>query len=199
MTSKNKFVFNLPNILSLYRLLSFPFLLTIAILGYETLFVWLFCINLITDILDGLIARLFHMQTELGARLDSLADIGSYILAVVGIFLFHYPDFQPVLPSFLLFLSLFVLCQLIPILRFGAPPSFHLYSWKIGGYLQGAFFFVLFAVQFYTLFYWIMLLWGIAAFVEHLIIQALISSPASNLKGLYWVLRNRQKATKKQP
>ena len=59
---------NIPNILSLYRLLSFPFVLFIAIKGYQNLFIILLVINLITDILDGLIARVFKMETKIFTR-----------------------------------------------------------------------------------------------------------------------------------
>ncbi|HTL80492.1 MAG TPA: CDP-alcohol phosphatidyltransferase family protein, partial [Bacteroidia bacterium] len=78
-------VITIPNALSFYRLLSFPFLLFLVFTHREHWFSILFCINLVTDILDGLIARLFRMTTALGAKLDSLADAGMYILAFFGI------------------------------------------------------------------------------------------------------------------
>lgn len=52
-------------------------LFTVAIVIYFSL---LF-INLATDILDGFIARRLKWESELGARLDSLADLGSYAMA----------------------------------------------------------------------------------------------------------------------
>ena len=56
-------------------------------MGEEQLFAIFFCINSITDILDRFIAGVFNMRTELGAKLDSLADIGLYINALIGGFL----------------------------------------------------------------------------------------------------------------
>ncbi|MCB9353238.1 MAG: CDP-alcohol phosphatidyltransferase family protein [Lewinellaceae bacterium] len=184
-----KIPLNIPNILSLYRLLSFPFVFYLAWTGNERLFVWFLCINLVTDILDGLIARVFNMMTEIGAKLDSLADLGTYILAFLGIFLFKSADFQPHLFSFCTFIGLFVLCYLFSLIKFGRFPSLHLYSWKIGGYIQGFFFFALFVFGFNKAFYYIMVTWGTAAFLEHLIIQAIIPEMRSNAKGLYWILR----------
>jgi cardiolipin synthase len=84
---------NIPNILSLYRLISFSFGIYLVITEQEYFFVWLICINLITDILDGLIARAFNLQTEIGARIDSLVDIGTYILAIMGVFIFKSQEF----------------------------------------------------------------------------------------------------------
>jgi len=179
----------IPNLLSFYRIISFPILLYFLINHIENIFVILLVINLITDILDGFIARKFNMQTEFGARLDSIADIGTYILAILGIFEFKLNDFSPHLISFTVFLSLFALSNILSLIKFKRFPSLHLYSWKIGGYIQGGFFFVLFVFGFNIYFYYFMITWGILAFLEHIIIQLTISEMKSNLKGLYWVLK----------
>ena len=184
---------NIPNILSLYRLLSFPIVLMLALLGYEKIFVLLLCINLVTDILDGLIARAFDMQTEIGAKLDSYADTGTYILAFLGIILFKVEEFSPYVFSFSIFVGLYILCDVVSLIKFGRLPSLHLYSWKIGGNIQGSFFFVLFVFGFYPAFYYFMVTWGILEFLEHLTIQFLTKEMKSNAKGLYWVLKFRPK------
>lgn len=182
---------NIPNVLSLYRLITFPLVLWLALSGREQAFAVMLCVNLVTDILDGFIARRFNMMTEIGARLDSIADIGTYILAVTGIFCFKAADFEPHLTSFFVYLGLFVACNLLALLKFRRFPSLHLYSWKIGGYMQGIFFFVLFVSDFYTVFYYIMITWGILAFTEHLVVQLLLKEMRSNAKGLYWVLKHK--------
>jgi cardiolipin synthase (CMP-forming) len=80
---------NLPNFLTLLRILSIPFFL--VFLSYhrylEALII--FIIGGITDFLDGLAARLMKQQTPLGAYLDPIADkllvITSFIvLGVIG-------------------------------------------------------------------------------------------------------------------
>ncbi len=181
---------NIPNILSLYRLLSFPFILYLALQGHERIFVILFVINLITDILDGWIARRFNMQTEIGSRLDSIADIGSFILAFVGIYMFKLADFRPHFLSFGIFIGLFVFSNILSLIKFKQTPSLHLYSWKIGGYIQGIFFFTLFVFGYNKYVYYFMVTWGIIAFLEHIIIQLLIKKMLINAKGLYWVIRD---------
>lgn len=184
--------FTVPNILSGYRILIFPFIVFLLISKNQELFTIFLIISLITDILDGLIARLFHMQTEFGARLDSIADLGTYILAIAGIFIFKYDDFQPHLFSFGLFIGLFALANLLSLLKFGRFPSLHLYSWKIGGYIQGFFFFILFAFGFAEVLYYFMIIWGILAFTEHILVQLYLKQMKSNQKGLYWVLKERK-------
>jgi cardiolipin synthase len=183
---------NVPNILSLYRLVSFPFGVYLAISGQEQIFVWLICINLITDILDGLIARMFNLQTEIGAKIDSLADIGTYILAIMGIFIFKSQEFSPHWLSFGVFIGMFLMTNVVALIKFGRFPSLHLYSMKIGGYIQGSFFFVLFVFNFYAAFYYFMVIWGITAFTEHIAIQLIIKEMQINAKGLYWILKEKK-------
>jgi len=187
----NKSIITIPNILSFYRLVSFPIVLYFAIKQIENIFVILLMIDLITDVLDGFIARRFNMQSELGARLDSIADIGMFSLGIIGIFIFKIDDFTPHLIIFYIFLSLYLLSNLFSLIKFGRFPSLHLYSWKIGGYLQGIFLFILFTIDFNIYIYYFVMFWGIISFTEHIIIQLIIKSMKSNAKGLYWVLKDR--------
>lgn len=183
---------NIPNILSGYRLLSFPFLLYLALTSREDLFALLLVINLITDVLDGLIARAFNLQTEFGARLDSLADLGTYILAFLGISLFKSEIFTNYPISFYTFIGLFICSNLLSLFKFGKLPCLHLYSWKIGGYIQGLFFLVLFTHGLVEFLYYFMVFYGIIAFCEHIAVQLIISDMLPNAKGLYWVLKERR-------
>jgi cardiolipin synthase (CMP-forming) len=185
-------IINIPNIFSFYRLLAFPFILYFAITGQENLYFILMMINLVTDVLDGLIARAFNMQTDFGARLDSVGDMGTYVLAVIGILTFKAAEFQPHLVSFWIFIVLLAALFVVSVLKFKRLPSLHLYSWKIGGYIQGLFFFVLFVFDFYPVLYYIMVLWGIFSCLEHIGVQLVMKRMESNQKGLYWVLKSRK-------
>jgi len=189
LTTKN--IYTIPNFLSAYRLLSFPFVMYLAISGNERLFAIFLIINLITDALDGIIARAFRMQTELGARLDALADVGMYISAITGILVFKAADFAPHLLSLYIYIGAFACSVLISLLKFRRFPSLHLYSSKTGGYFQGIFFFVLFVFGFYVWFYYFVIVWAILAFCEQIYVQWALKEPMSNAKGLYWVLKCR--------
>ena len=186
-----KIPLNIPNILSLYRIFAFPVILWMIYTRNENIFVWLLCINLITDILDGWIARTFHMETEIGARIDSIADMGTYICAFLGVFIFKYEAFEPHFVSLFAFIGFFIGANLLSIIKFGRSASLHLYSSKIGGYIQGLFFFTLFVFGFYTPFYYFMITWGIVSFLESVTIQLIIKEMKSNAKGLYWILKER--------
>ncbi len=181
----------IPNILSFYRLLAFPVILFLALTGREQAFAILIIVNLITDVLDGMIARLLKQESEFGASLDSIADFGTYFLVILGIVLFKRDDFAPHIMSFSIFIALLISALALSFIKFGRAPSLHLYSWKIGGYIQGFFFALLFGYRFYTPFYYFMIIWGILAFLEHIVIQLIIQKMRSNVKGLFWVLRER--------
>jgi len=65
---------NLPNILTLTRVLLIPFFVIFIINKNFQWAFFTFAIAGITDGIDGLIARITHQRTELGAYLDPIAD-----------------------------------------------------------------------------------------------------------------------------
>jgi cardiolipin synthase len=65
---------NLPNLLTILRILLIPFFINLLIYGYYRSALGVFLLAGITDGLDGLIARTANQRTELGTYLDPLAD-----------------------------------------------------------------------------------------------------------------------------
>lgn len=191
-TSKKKEnVWNLPNAISMYRLLSFPFLLFLIFDGNESLFAILLCINLASDAVDGIIARTFKLQTEFGARLDSLADWGTYILAFTGIYNFKMPDHGEDFWLLYPFIGLIVFYNLFSFVKFRRLPSLHMYSTKLGGYFQGIYFFGLFSYGYYAPIFFFAMIWGWLSSIEEIIILVYLKELQSNVKGLYWVLKSK--------
>jgi CDP-diacylglycerol--glycerol-3-phosphate 3-phosphatidyltransferase len=193
-----KEILTIPNLITIYRLLVFPLILYFAITGKESLFAIFLVINLVTDAIDGFIARRFKMETEIGAKLDSFADNLTYLLVFIGIYVFKLEEFLPYKVSLLLYIGMLLLTVIFSLIKFGKFPSLHMYITKIGGYLQGAFFICLFTVGFITPFYYFVICWGILGAFESIAIQLTIPEMRSNVKGLYWVLKER-KAERKQP
>jgi cardiolipin synthase (CMP-forming) len=192
MPMKKGNLLTIPNLLGFYRILMFPVILTFIITRHENLFAIFVTINLLTDILDGFIARRFNMQSEFGARLDSFADDLTYLLAFTGIILFKHDEFMHHLVWFIVFFAFLALPILIALARYGRTPSFHLYSTKIGGYIQGTFFITLFTFGFIIPLFYFMVAWGILSAVEHIAIQLTLPEPRSNVKGLYWVIKEQR-------
>ena len=73
----------LPNMITVCRIIGTALLLPIS---YSRFFLIVYSICGITDILDGLIARTISKTSELGARLDSIADIMFYAVMFLKIF-----------------------------------------------------------------------------------------------------------------
>lgn len=87
---KRKQIFSIPNILCYVRILLLPVFAVLFCLKYDLWAAVVVLLSAATDVADGIIARKFHMETELGKILDPLAD--KLTQAVVsGCLLFRYP------------------------------------------------------------------------------------------------------------
>ena len=181
---------NLPNTLSLYRLLVFPLILYFILTHRERLFVIFIAISLVTDVLDGAIARGFGLQTKIGAKLDSWADLGVFVLSFLAIFYFRLHDIQGFQWWFIAYLVCWFFSYLVVFVKFRGIIGLHTYMFKIGGYLQGGFLFVWFVFGFQAWLCYLALGWGILACLEEIIIILMINEPRTNVKGLYWILKN---------
>ncbi len=87
---KNK---NLPNIITIARMVGTALLLFIKPLS--PLFIVVYTLTGVTDVLDGFIARKFGTVSKAGARLDSIADILFYTISLLRIL----PVMKEVLPG----------------------------------------------------------------------------------------------------
>src|SRR5690606_16899400 len=76
---------NLPNALSVLRLLLAPWLLWCAHAGWHDAFLGWLALTLFTDLLDGHLARRWGQATELGVKLDSWGDLTTYAVMVLGL------------------------------------------------------------------------------------------------------------------
>ena len=189
ITVRGENIINVPNFISLYRLLAFPVIFFMALTGREQWFVILLCISLVSDVLDGNIARLFKLQTHFGAALDNLADIFTYAMAILGLFIFKWTDIKPHSWILFLFLGIFILSYIVSFARFGKIPGLHLYSAVSAGYAQSIFFFVLFVWGFYPWMLYVVATWGIIAYTEKIFILFKLDDIKIGVKGLYWVMK----------
>ncbi len=80
-------VFNIPNTLTIIRIVIIPVFITMIIYNRYNYALSLFVIAALTDAFDGLFARLTNQKTRLGTFLDPLADkfllVTSFILFAV--------------------------------------------------------------------------------------------------------------------
>ena len=65
---------NIPNFLTLARVLLIPLLVIFLLEGKTSYAFWVFIVAGVTDALDGFLARALKQKTELGAFIDPIAD-----------------------------------------------------------------------------------------------------------------------------
>jgi cardiolipin synthase len=193
--NKNEF-WTIPNVITTYRLFMAPVILYFIISGQENLFAIFLVINLLTDVIDGYLARRFKMETEIGARLDAFADYFTYILVFIGLFVFKLDELRPYLVSAIIFVSMLVLTVIVSIIKFRKFHSYHTVIEKSGGYVQALFFIGLFTIGFIGPLYYFMIVFGILGAIETIAIDILIPEMRSDILGLYWVLKERKAARK---
>jgi CDP-diacylglycerol--glycerol-3-phosphate 3-phosphatidyltransferase len=131
------------------------------------------------------------MQTKIGARLDSWADLGTYALSFLAIYIFKWNEIKPHAILFWVFAVVLALSYLQMFIKFKGLIGLHTYMFKITGYIQGACIISLFVWGFTLWQYYFSISWGILACIEEMIIISLLSMPQSDVKGLYWVLKKR--------
>lgn len=72
---------HIPNLVTLLNLISGSIAIFLAFSGEMVMASWFIIIAAILDFLDGFVARLLHAGSDIGAQLDSLADVISFGLA----------------------------------------------------------------------------------------------------------------------
>lgn len=187
----NKKAYRLVNLITIYRLASAPLLVLLLLEHQFTAFKWLLALSFFTDAIDGWLARKFKVISLLGARIDSVADDLTVLVAVLGIFLYR-PDF---LRSEWLLSGVMTLLYLIQntlaLLRYGKPTSFHTYCAKIAAVLQGVFLVSFFFLPepVFPLFYLTAAI-TILDLVEEILLVVILPRWQGNVRGIYWVRRN---------
>jgi cardiolipin synthase len=72
--NKENLLFTVPNALSLLRILLIPVFMVLLARGHKLSAFFVFLFAALTDLLDGMAARIWHQKTPLGTYLDPAAD-----------------------------------------------------------------------------------------------------------------------------
>jgi phosphatidylglycerophosphate synthase len=183
---------NTPNAISLARLLATPILLGAVLWRRPDLFKWLLLACLLSDILDGLIARIFRLRTQLGATLDSTADILVAIIMISGVCVFQRPFLVAHFWEISVPVALFVLQLIAAIWRYGRISSYHTILNRVAAYAQGIFVMSLFLWGYQPWLFHPMIALTVAASVEEFVLLYVLPESRVDVRGLYWVLSNRE-------
>jgi len=188
---RGRLVRSIPNAISIARLGAMPVLLMFALQHRARAFAWLLLVGLLSDIADGLIARSLHLESTLGAALDTAADFLLVLIAAVGMVTLQ-PDFVRAHGWQLIALaSLYVGEVIVSFARYGRLSSFHLYTSRIWAYLQGIFFVGLFFWGYSAWLFYVSWAAGILSHLEEFVLLAMLPEWSDDRRGLCWVLKAR--------
>lgn len=182
----------LPNLLSGARILAAPVLVGLAAAGNEIAFTWLLVPALLSDIADGLIARVFHLQSRLGALLDSVADTLLLFASAYGIWVFFPDVVRQHATAGAVLIGAWLVENVAALARYGRLSSFHTYVSKIAGYLLGIFVGVLFVFGFHPWLLYAAVGASVLGNLEELALLTLLPEWRSDVRGLPWVLKERR-------
>lgn len=179
----------LPNLLTCFRFVSAPFLLWLAFQGAEIAFLILLAMTFLSDVLDGIAARLLHQESELGALLDSWADLLIYTIIAISVWQMRPNLMQQELLYAVITVISYLLPVLVGIIKFRTFTSYHTWLVKIAAAAMGTSFFIL-------LLFNIALPFRLAAFIcfaaalEEILITFYLTTPQSNVRSLWHVKKN---------
>jgi len=182
---------NIPNLLSLFRILAAPFLLLSGWLGLPTLFYAIFLAMLLSDALDGFIARMLHQTSAQGAQLDTYGDILTY-LSALGAAWWLWPDLiQNELHYIMAAAVLYALPALFSFLKFGRLASYHTWITKISSVMMGAGVLLLLFFKEAFLFHWAVY-FLLIEMTENITITFLLKEEQTNICSVWHALKMRR-------
>ena len=131
-------VMNIPNLLSIFRIVSAPFLLLTGWFNMPELFFVLLGLMILSDAVDGFIARMLDQTSPLGARLDSYGDIATYLTTPLAAWWLWPEIIKEELYYIIAAIIIYILPAFFALAKFGKLASYHTWITKISAVLMSA-------------------------------------------------------------
>jgi len=192
--SKAPLAVRLVNLITLYRIFAFPILIALLLDGETEWFKWLLLACFLTDAIDGFLARQFKATSVLGSKLDSIGDDLTVLAAIVGVCMLHWEFVEGNVLVIAPVIALYLVQLGLALWRYGRISTFHTYLAKVAAVITAVFLLTAFFFEpiWYPLFYL-----AIAAtaldMMEEIALVLVMKEDRSDVKGLYWVLRERKR------
>jgi cardiolipin synthase len=191
--------FYIVNGITLYRLIAAPVMIILIFTGNIEIFKWLLPVSFFTDMVDGYLARKFKVISIIGTKLDSIADDLTIVAAIVGLFVLEPQFIREEIIWIVVLLVLFLFQTILALIKYHKLSGFHTYSAKVSALLQGCFLILIFLLSepVYPLFYLASISTSIDL-VEEILLIFLLPKWEADVKGVYWVLKRKQKRYQKK-
>jgi phosphatidylglycerophosphate synthase len=190
---KHKKAYYWINGITMYRLIAAPALVILAFTDQYDIFKWLLPLSFFTDLIDGPLARKFKVVTKFGSKLDSIADDLTILAGIVGLFNWKMDFIREHNIIVIGLIVLLILQNIMALVKYKKISSFHTYFAKIAAVIQGSFLILMFLLPepIYPLFYAAVII-SVLDLVEEIILVLVIPKWKTDVKGLYWVLKNKK-------
>ena len=131
MNLANRDIYNLPNAVSVLRILMAPVLFYLAFTQKPVWFLAALMFSGFTDVLDGFLARTLNQTTDMGSRLDSWGDFTIYSTMAICAWIL-WPDIvAEELVSYVVIVISITAPVIVGLLKFRTITSYHTWTVKV--------------------------------------------------------------------
>ncbi|WP_224996007.1 CDP-alcohol phosphatidyltransferase family protein [Cesiribacter sp. SM1] len=184
---------NAAELFALWRVVSFPIILVFIYLGDRHVTAWLYMLFFSTDAIDGLLARLFDMESVRRARLDTLGDILYLLTGVLGYYVFETIHFAEHLFLLLPVLGLYLIQFILAMSKWGQPSTYHTLLAKLAAFVQVVFLVWVFFFGVYQPLFYLAVGISLVDALEDIIITIILHKQKSHILGLPWLRKKKEK------
>ena len=198
MRHKKDQIINLPNLVSLVRILLAPALFYFAVTQQPDWYIGILILAVFTDVLDGFLARSLNQITAMGSRLDSWGDFIIYSTMAICAWILWPGIIQQEQFYFIIIVLSFTLPVIAGIVKFRRIISYHTWSVKLAVAVTIVGYILLFTETLVWPFR-IAVLFCLYAAIEEIAITLLIQRELVDVRTVWQALkykRNSQKSCK---
>ena len=179
---------NLPNLVSLIRMLIAPALFYLAFHDMQIEFMLALLFSAFTDLLDGFLARSLNQITKLGARLDSWGDFIIYSsMTICAVILWPQIVMQEIV-YFSLIVGSICVPVIIGLIKFNSLTSYHTWSVKFAVACT----FLAYLLLFSGIAEWpfrVAAIIGLVAGLEEILITLTLKRPQVDVRSIWSVIK----------
>jgi len=191
-TDTHKQAWYVINGITLYRVIAAPFLLVLLFTKHYEIFKWLLGVSFFTDMIDGYLARKFKVTSILGTKLDSIGDDLTVLVGLIALFVLKLEFIKQHIIILIILLALFLVQTTYAFIRYRKMTNFHTYLAKTAALLQGVFLILVFFTEEPSLIlFYAATIVTMLELTEEIIIVNSLPQWKANVKGIYWVLKNK--------
>jgi len=181
-------IYNIPNFVSLIRLLMAPVLVWLALNQQHEWFIYALIFTVFTDVLDGFLARILNQITKMGSHLDSWGDFVIYSVMAFSAWVLWPEIVMAEKYYFAIIIISFTLPVFIGLLRFKVLTSYHTWSVKLAVGITIVAYILLFSGTVEWLFKWAAIMCVYAA-IEEIMISFILNHEHVDVKTVWHALR----------